>query len=112
MVRLPVERPGCVHIFNQFVIRVEHRDALKRYLDEAGIGSEIYYPVPFHLQPCFEYLGHRPGDFPRAEAASGDSLAIPIYGELGSEDQAAVVDAIGRSVRGSAGMVRSPVATH
>jgi dTDP-4-amino-4,6-dideoxygalactose transaminase len=112
MVRLPVERPDCVHIFNQFVIRVQHRDALKRHLDEAGIGSEIYYPVPFHLQPCFEYLGHRRGDFPQAEAASGDSLAIPIYGELGPEDQAAVVDAIGRSVRGSAGMVRSPVATH
>jgi dTDP-4-amino-4,6-dideoxygalactose transaminase len=111
VVTLPAGRADCVHIFNQFVVRVERRDALKQHLHEAGIGSEIYYPVPFHLQPCFEYLGYHRGDFPQAEAAARDSLAIPIYGELTVEQQAAVVDAIGGFVRGPAGMVRSPVTT-
>jgi dTDP-4-amino-4,6-dideoxygalactose transaminase len=110
-VTLPVERPDCVHIFNQFVIRIPERDALKRHLDDTGIGSEIYYPVPFHLQPCFQYLGYHRGDFPEAEAAAEESLAIPIYGELAPEQQSRVVDAIGGFVHRAAGMVRSPVST-
>jgi dTDP-4-amino-4,6-dideoxygalactose transaminase len=94
-VTLPTEPPDRWHIFNQFVIRTADRDGLKAHLDERGIGTEIYYPVPFHLQPCFANLGHRRGDFPRAERAAADSLALPIYGELKAAQQEAVVSAIG-----------------
>ncbi len=94
-VTLPNEPPDRWHIFNQFVIRTADRDGLKAHLDERGIGSEIYYPVPFHLQPCFAGLGHSSGDFPRAERAAAESLALPIYGELIPAQQEAVVSAIG-----------------
>ena len=97
-VTLPTEPPGCLHIFNQFVIRTPERDGLKQRLDERGIGNEIYYPVPFHLQPCFVELGYRAGDFPCAERAADESLAIPIYGELTLEQQQAVVDTIAEFV--------------
>ena len=93
-VTLPVEAPGRRHIYNQFVIRTSDRDGLKQHLDAAGIGTEIYYPVPFHQQPCFAYLGHRAGDFPRAERAAQESLAIPIYSELTLDQQQTVVDAV------------------
>jgi len=93
-VTLPVEPAGLRHIFNQFVIRVADRDGLKAELDLRHIGNEIYYPVPFHLQPCFEYLGYRRGDFPVAERAANQSLAIPIYSELTLEQQQTIVDAI------------------
>ena len=93
-VTLPVEAPDRRHIYNQFVIRTADRDGLKTHLDAAGIGTEIYYPVPFHQQPCFAYLGYRTGDFPRAERAAGDSLAIPIYSELTLDQQETVVGAV------------------
>jgi dTDP-4-amino-4,6-dideoxygalactose transaminase len=106
-VTLPAEPPADrPHIFNQFVIRTPERDALKRHLDAAGIGNEIYYPVPFHLQPCFADLGHVRGDFPHAERAAAESLAIPVYGELTLEQQQAVVSAIGQFVHKNVGAAR------
>jgi dTDP-4-amino-4,6-dideoxygalactose transaminase len=99
-VTLPVEAPQRTHIYNQFVIRVPRRDQLKAHLDAAGIGTEIYYPVPFHLQECFKDLGYQRGAFPVAEAQAADSLALPIYPELTEAQQAAVVDAIRTFYRG------------
>jgi dTDP-4-amino-4,6-dideoxygalactose transaminase len=96
---LPVEPRERRHIFHQFVVRVPDRDALKRHLDDRGIGTEVYYPVPFHLQPCFASLGYRAGDFPQAEHAAAESLALPVYGELGLDEQQAVVAAIAEFVR-------------
>ncbi len=99
-VALPVEAPDRTHIYNQFVIKVPGRDRLKKHLDAAGIGTEIYYPVPFHLQQCFAGLGYQPGAFPVAEAAATSSLALPIYPELTPAQQSCVVGAIRNFYRG------------
>lgn len=91
---LPSERSDRSHIYNQFVVRVPRRDDVKAHLQAAGIGCEVYYPVPFHRQECFRSLGYAQGAFPEAEAAANTSLALPIYGELTEAQQAEVVDAI------------------
>ena len=94
LIGLPVERNGR-HIYNQFIIAVQsRRDELRRFLNESGIGTEVYYPVPMHLQPCFEYLNAKKGDFPKAEAAAEKTLALPIYAELTDEQQGYVVQEI------------------
>ena len=97
---LPVEPADHYHIYNQFVVRVPGRDRLKAYLDSRGIGNEIYYPVPFHLQPCFVGLGYRAGDFPHAERAAAETIAIPIYSELSLDQQRTVVDAVASFIAG------------
>jgi dTDP-4-amino-4,6-dideoxygalactose transaminase len=93
-VTLPARSPDSTHIYNQFVVRVPERDRLRSHLQAAGIGTEVYYPVPLHLQPCFRELGYRAGSFPVAETAANEVLALPIYGELTETQQTRVVEEI------------------
>lgn len=93
-VALPRELSGTRHIYNQFCIRSMGRDDLRAALHDQGIGSEVYYPQPMHLQTCFTSWGYAKGAFPEAEAAAAESLAIPIYPELTEEAQRTVVDAV------------------
>jgi dTDP-4-amino-4,6-dideoxygalactose transaminase len=95
---LPVEPPGLYHIYNQFVVRVDGRDRVKSTLDALRVGSEIYYPVPFHLQACFADLGYARGQFPVAEQAADQTLALPIYGELTEDQQRYVADSLSQAL--------------
>ena len=90
----PSERTGQRHIYNQYVIRVDRRDDLRLFLGESGIGTEIYYPVPLHMQRCFAYLGYKEGDCPHSEIAARESVAVPIYPELSAAQIQYVVDRI------------------
>jgi dTDP-4-amino-4,6-dideoxygalactose transaminase len=98
LVTLPTEPDGSHHIYNQYVIRIPDRDRVRRELAARGIGTEVYYPVPFHLQECFAGLGYAKGAFPHAEAAATTSLALPIYPELTPAQQATVVEEIARAL--------------
>jgi dTDP-4-amino-4,6-dideoxygalactose transaminase len=99
VVALPYERPDAYHIYNQFVVQVPDRDRVRAHLASLGIGTEIYYPVPFHRQACFANLGHPLDAFPRADAAAGRVLALPIFPELADTQLQQVVAAIGDAVR-------------
>ena len=91
---LPMVEPGNVHVYNQFTIRTPMRDALSAYLTEQNIGNRIYYPVPLHLQECYEMLGYHKGDFPVTEQAAKEVLSLPIYPELTTDQLVFVVRSI------------------
>jgi dTDP-4-amino-4,6-dideoxygalactose transaminase len=91
---LPYTHPRAQHVFHQYVIRAPRRDDLRAFLTAQGIGSEIYYPLPLHLQQALTPLGYKPGDFPEAERAAAEVLALPIYPELREDEQQTVVEAI------------------
>jgi len=87
-------RPEAHHIYHQYVVRVRQRDELRAFLTERGVGSEIYYPIPLHLQKSFAYLGYTQGDLPEAESAAATVLALPMFAELEADEQRYVVDSI------------------
>ncbi len=94
LIGLPSIPPACTHVYNQFVVRAPRRDQLRHFLDTEGIATDVYYPLPLHLQPAFSYLGHSLGSFPQAEKASSEVVALPVYPELAARDQERVVRAI------------------
>jgi dTDP-4-amino-4,6-dideoxygalactose transaminase len=91
---LPQTEEHAYHVFHQYVIRAQRRDELRRFLSERQIGTEVYYPIPLHLQPSFAYLGYREGDLPEAERASREVLALPMFPELTESEQRWVVETI------------------
>ena len=95
-VRTPWVRSGDRHIYNQYVIAVDNRDNLKKYLAENGVETEIYYPLSMHMQECFQYLGYKQGNFPVSEKSSNSTLAIPVYPEVSKNDLEYVVQTISK----------------
>jgi dTDP-4-amino-4,6-dideoxygalactose transaminase len=93
-IRLPYTSPQAHHVFHQYVVRAHRREELREFLTARKIGTEIYYPIPLHLQPCFVYLGYREGDLPEAERAAKEVLALPMFPELTEEEQRRVVESI------------------
>jgi len=98
-IQLPLRIPGYRHIFNQYILRVKDRDGLLDFLKKNNIGCEIYYPVTFNNQECFSYLGYKKGDFPKAEQAADETLAIPVYPELSPKQMDYVLDSIAEFYR-------------
>jgi dTDP-4-amino-4,6-dideoxygalactose transaminase len=94
VLRLPHVHPGARHVFHQYVVRAPRRDELRAHLQRAEIGSEIYYPIPLHLQQCFAPLGYKRGELPESERAAADVLALPLYPELTRAQQERVVGTI------------------
>jgi dTDP-4-amino-4,6-dideoxygalactose transaminase len=101
----PVEKDYNYHVYHQYVIRCQQRDQLRQYLTEHQIGSGVYYPMPLHLQPCFTDLGYKSGDYPNAEAASKEVLALPVFPEMTRVQQDTVIDAIREFYRNSGGSI-------
>jgi len=98
-IELPSVQYNNRHIYNQYVIRVPQRDELREFLTQEGIGTDVYYPLPLHLQECYRDLGYKEGDFPHAEKAARDTLALPIYPELTREQQDYVVSQVAEFFR-------------
>ena len=97
-IEIPYCAPDRTHIFHQYTIRVldGRRDALQKFLKERGIGTQVYYPLPLHLQPCFQHLGYKEGGLPESERASREVLSLPMFPELTAEEQDYVVNAIAK----------------
>ncbi|MEP6995501.1 MAG: DegT/DnrJ/EryC1/StrS family aminotransferase [Acidobacteriota bacterium] len=95
---LPAEGAGQHHVYHQYVVRVPNRDAVRKRLSERGVGSAVFYPLPLHLQDCFEEMGGREGDFPVAERASREVLAIPMFAELSDAEVERVAEALSESL--------------
>ena len=98
-VTLPPTAPGNFHVYNQYTVRVQQRDELRNFLKDKGIGSEVYYPLPMHLQQCYRDLGYQKGAFPLSEQASEEVMSIPIYAELTEAQQVYVVEMIAEFYR-------------
>jgi dTDP-4-amino-4,6-dideoxygalactose transaminase len=95
----PLAPEGFEHVYHQYTIRIEQRDALQKFMSERRIGSTVYYPYPLHLQPLYASLGHKPDDFPHSERAAQEVLSLPMYPELRNEQIARVVETIGEFLK-------------
>jgi dTDP-4-amino-4,6-dideoxygalactose transaminase len=93
-VMTPVALPGYRHIYNQYVVRVADRDRLRAHLTKCGVGTEVYYPVPLHMQQCFAYLGYAAEDCPESARAAQETLALPVYPELSERQLRHVVESV------------------
>ncbi|HNV02790.1 MAG TPA: DegT/DnrJ/EryC1/StrS family aminotransferase [Vicinamibacterales bacterium] len=98
----PAVLPGRGHVFNQYVVRVPDRDRVKAHLEERRVGAAVYYPVPFHQLTCFASLGYRAGQFPHAERAARETLALPVYAELTADEQRYVVEVVAEALERAA----------
>ena len=94
LVKVPSVPPHNLSVYAQYTIRADERDGLKRHLEDQGIPVAVHYPVPLHLQPCFEYLGHGQGEFPAAEDAAREVISLPMHPYLTSGEQEMVIDAV------------------
>jgi dTDP-4-amino-4,6-dideoxygalactose transaminase len=101
--RCPVACEGAYHVYHQYTIRVSHRDAVREELRSRGIGSTVYYPLPLHLQPVFENLGYKLGDFSESEKAAEEALSLPMFPELEIREQEYVVEQLCDVLQGHAG---------